>query len=670
MGFLRKIKGDVLSHLPILIYMCAKGRNGEMQLGKLSSKTKVFLLIFGLFVILFLVLTGKLLKKDVQFGDKKPVANEELLILGTADSVENLEKNQVYTDKGVYEFEMEIDWTPYLYQSVQAVTEENKILHINNLLQREVKLENCLITENSTDQVVIFSEGFRISLPCRNLTASFSDEIVDIYLINGSITKISTKKESIEGKILSIRADGIELEGYGVVPLSEKFRFYETYEGYKEKSAYGLIVGYEQAKLIVAEGKICAAVLAMPMTLERIRVLLKTTDFADILHQNVVLRAHGNYEVIYGDKKSVLKDGEELKLTAFSEELSEERVIFKPEGENSRMEIGNVERDYGTPVYAGNIEVLKNSGGLMIINDLNLETYLYSVVPSEMPASYEMEALKAQAVCARSYAYRQILANGYAAYGAHVDDSVSYQVYNNLTTNDRVIQAVNETAGKVLKFGGEVAATYYFSTSCGYTTNETIWKNGLEENSYISGKLLNDSMEKLDLREEDSFRQFILNEEYETYDSGESWYRWDMTVPAEHISETICSIKDVGNVENIEVTERNEGGVVQKVLVSGEDGEVELVYEHAIRTALNGKGQTIKRTYGKDATGGNMLPSGFFVIDRVEENGELKAFRFRGGGFGHGAGMSQNGANHMAEAGKNYEEILGLFYEGTTLSEI
>lgn len=65
-----------------------------------------------------------------------------------------------------------------------------------------------------------------------------------------------------------------------------------------------------------------------------------------------------------------------------------------------------------------------------------------------------------------------------------------------------------------------------------------------------------------------------------------------------------------------------------------------------------------------------MLPSGFFVVDQVEENGEVTAFRFRGGGFGHGAGMSQNGANHMAEAGKTYEEILGLFYEGTTLLEI
>ncbi len=641
-----------------------------MILRRLSRKQKVYLLILGLLVIFFLLLTGRIFYRSGQDRENTPVANEELLILGTSDTVNGLEGGLVYTDKGIYIFEEEIDWTPYLYQSVQAVTEDDRILHIKNLLQREVKLENCLITENSADTVTIFSEGFRIKLPCKNLTAQFSDEIVDIYLTNGSITKISAKRESISGKILAVRPDGIEMEGYGIVPVAEKFRFYETYGEYTEKSAYGLIVGYEQPKLIVAEGKICAAVLDTPISLEKIRVLLKTTDFADIVHNSVSLKALGDYKISYGNQTAVLNDGEELTLTSGSDYLSEERVILTPGSEDARLEITSIERSYGTPAYSGTIEVAKDSGGLIIVNEVSLETYLYGVVPSEMPASYGLEALKAQAVCARSYAYRQILLNGYASYGAHVDDSVSYQVYNNLPTDDKVIQAVNETAGKVLKFQDEVAVTYYFSTSCGYTTNETIWKNGLAENTYISGKLLNDSMEKLDLTNEEAFRNFILNEDYETYDSGESWYRWDMTVPADQITANICAEKDIGSVKDIEVTERNEGGVVQKVLVTGEKGTLEIVYEHAIRVALNGKGQKITRANGNETTGGNMLPSGFFVVDKVEEDGEATGFRFRGGGFGHGAGMSQNGANHMAGAGKSCEEILNLFYEGTVLSDI
>ena len=641
-----------------------------MGLRRLSVKQKLWLLILGLAILMVLIFGGTSLYKNGQILEETPVANEELLILGTAETVVGLEENAVYTDKGIYYFEKEIDWSKYLCQSVQAVTEENKILHINNLLRREAALKNCLILENTKDQITIFSEGFTITLPCGNLSVEFLNEVADIYVTDGSVTKISTKKESILGKILSIRQDGIELEGYGLVPIADKFRFFETFGNYTEKSIENLIVGYEQAKFIVAEGKIQAAILDTPITLEKIRVLLKTTDYAELVHPEVTFKAYGDYEVKAGEETFYLSDGEELYLDSSSDLMEAERVILIPRDEDAKLEVGSIERNYGNPIYAGRMEIAKESGGLLLINELNLETYLYSVVPSEMPASYEMEALKAQAVCARSYAYNQILINGYASYGAHVDDSVSYQVYNNLETKDSVIQAVNETAGQVLKFGENVATTYYFSTSCGYTTNETIWKYGLEENSYISGKLLNDSREKLDLSEETAFRDFILNEDYDTYDSGEAWYRWDMTVPVEHITETVHKTKDIGDITDIVVTKRNEGGVVHKVEVIGKKGTVEYLYEHAIRVALNGKGEVIHRTYGKDATGGSMLPSGFFVIDKVEEDGVLTGFRFRGGGFGHGAGMSQNGANHMAEDGKTYEEILDLFYEGARVSQI
>ena len=79
--------------------------------------------------------------------EKMPIANEELLIFGTSETIEGLEEGEVYTDKGIYLFDKNVDWSHYRYQSVQAVTEGQRILHINNLLQREVKLENCLIRE-------------------------------------------------------------------------------------------------------------------------------------------------------------------------------------------------------------------------------------------------------------------------------------------------------------------------------------------------------------------------------------------------------------------------------------------------------------------------------------------------------------------------------------------
>ena len=92
--------------------------------------------------------------------------------------------------------------------------------------------------------------------------------------------------------------------------------------------------------------------------------------------------------------------------------------------------------------YGGSMEVRCLGDGYTLVNSLPLERYLQDVVPSEMPASYEPEALKAQAVCARSYACIQLLRGDLAEYGAHIDDSTAYQVYNRVTDADAAREAV------------------------------------------------------------------------------------------------------------------------------------------------------------------------------------------------------------------------------------
>ena len=85
-------------------------------------------------------------------------------------------------------------------------------------------------------------------------------------------------------------------------------------------------------------------------------------------------------------------------------------------------------------------------------------------MPSEMPSFYPLEALKAQAVCARTYAWKQIKEKKLEAYGADVDDSVNYQVYNNIGREKNTTQAVKETKGRILSQHGEPIEAYYFST--------------------------------------------------------------------------------------------------------------------------------------------------------------------------------------------------------------
>ena len=126
--------------------------------------------------------------------------------------------------------------------------------------------------------------------------------------------------------------------------------------------------------------------------------------------------------------------------------------------------------------------------GIVLVNELPLEEYLYAVVPSEMPASYPQEALKAQAVCARTYAYRYILRAGIPELGAHVDDTTAYQVYHNIEEHAASTTAVKETDGVLLTYEGEAAGNYYYSTSCGTGTDVVSWQGGNgEEVPYLQG---------------------------------------------------------------------------------------------------------------------------------------------------------------------------------------
>lgn len=109
-------------------------------------------------------------------------------------------------------------------------------------------------------------------------------------------------------------------------------------------------------------------------------------------------------------------------------------------------------------------------------------------------------------VCARSYAYTQLVNNYYSQYGAHVDDSVTFQVYNNTERNEAADTAVEETRGKAVYYNDEIVKTYYYSTSCGYSTDVCAW--GSDDNSYPmygsvhvgSGSSASDMTDKLHLK--------------------------------------------------------------------------------------------------------------------------------------------------------------------------
>lgn len=115
------------------------------------------------------------------------------------------------------------------------------------------------------------------------------------------------------------------------------------------------------------------------------------------------------YTVVAGKKKTHFDASEKQKLTA--QNVKEHIVVIPDSGGKIRVE--SVNKQYGHPEYRGIFEIDLVDKALHIINELPLEEYLYSVVPSEMPTEYQKEALKAQAVCARSYAIKQMAGKGW-----------------------------------------------------------------------------------------------------------------------------------------------------------------------------------------------------------------------------------------------------------------
>lgn len=124
------------------------------------------------------------------------------------------------------------------------------------------------------------------------------------------------------------------------------------------------------------------------------------------------------------------------------------------------------------PSYRGDMVIKPsktNSKGMRVINKVKIEDYLKQVVPSEMPESFGVEALKAQAVAARTYALSDYLKNRYAKDGFHVKDTTESQVYNNAKENESSTKAIEATSGKVLLNNGKPIDAKYFSTSAGFT---------------------------------------------------------------------------------------------------------------------------------------------------------------------------------------------------------
>lgn len=366
--------------------------------------------------------------------------------------------------------------------------------------------------------------------------------------------------------------------------------------------------------------------------------------------------------VIKGSNQTIVIDGSNTQ--AFPQIQATENQVIK----------------LGKRQYRDRIEIgTYNKESLTAINVIQMEHYLYGVVPCEVSSAWPEEVLKAQAVCARGFA---LSIAGYESDSNmstpyHIGDTTSSQVYRGYTAEkDSTTKAVDATKGKVIKKNQEVITSYFFSTSGGSTEAvEDVWTT---PKSYL--RAVPDLEETSPAKQpwvitytENELRSSLMQKGY-TMDTIQTIFS-EITTS----SERVYQLRIQGKKEVVTLQKEAIRSILSlpstkfKIVEYGDIPD-----EVSIKTASGMETMEISNTY---------IKNGNYQVQKANKNAEQylvksatnitnfpnivpkdkNTYLFAGQGYGHGIGMSQSGAKGMAEAGYTYEQILQHYFTGTTI---
>ena len=322
--------------------------------------------------------------------------------------------------------------------------------------------------------------------------------------------------------------------------------------------------------------------------------------------------------------------------------------------------------------YRGGVQFKRINGGLLtVINVVNIEEYLYSVIGKEMSPSWNIEALKAQAVCTRGFAISN--KNKFASYGFNLDTTTTSQVYPGVSAEtESTRRAVDETRGQVLKHNGAIIESIYCASMGGASADAAnVWGGSYP---YLVSVI----------------------DPYE--DPAEATrYSWSVTLTADEIKSCLANEGvNIGDIKNVEIVSQDNAGYVLELRFTGTSG-THTVTRSKCRNIFGGKLHSqrfsIAGTSGSEAVSAgplrkfdisgansNLIYSIAYVFDIPMEIPDIirysspvtaitspTEYTFNGNGWGHGVGMSQWGAKAMADKGFGYGDILTFYYTGTYL---
>ncbi|WP_404329963.1 SpoIID/LytB domain-containing protein [Mesobacillus maritimus] len=335
-------------------------------------------------------------------------------------------------------------------------------------------------------------------------------------------------------------------------------------------------------------------------------------------------------------------------------------------GNSTTLEVkplqGNGPISINTRPYLGTFKFVIDSGNLRPINSIGLEDYLKGVVPAEMPALWQMEALKAQAVTARTYAM------GYP--NRVIDDTQGYQVYGGYTWHTRSTEAVQATQGQVITYGGKaIGSAALFSSSNGGKTESNVnaWGTSplpylvIKEDSYdpktawsFPVKKQQIDVAKLDLAKADLWWNTVKEaDQTAVINNMKLWLKANGYAGKD--------IK-ITAVPTLSLHALGSGGRVSKGSIT-----IEFLVKEQGKATLNrleiidGSASRVRSIVGT-----TLMKS--YLVNKVDSAGDT--IQVSGAGFGHGIGLSQYGAKKAGELGKTYREIIGFYFDKTSVTTV
>lgn len=351
--------------------------------------------------------------------------------------------------------------------------------------------------------------------------------------------------------------------------------------------------------------------------------------------------------------------------------------IFVRPKDGYNVEITGLNRKGKQAAYRGFIELIRSSkdeSKFSIVNVLSLQNYLRGVVPNEMPVRFGLEALKAQTVAARNYAVTPRI-KAYQEFD--LCDSVACQVYFGANTEEELSdKAIVETNGIIaLDNEDNPILALYSSTAGGYTESYEYAFSDPQTKEFPSNSIhyltsVPDDNEFEVLNTDEKAEKFYSGAP-QSFDDMSPYYRWSKEWTKDELekvlSKTIVAQSKTGFVTPALLNSDDFGNLVSiKALKRGNSGKIiELEVATDKNTFVIQKELVIRRCFQKNNIS---LPSANFAISYIEA--PKPVYKFIGGGFGHGVGLSQWGAGKMASLGYTYDKILQHYYKGIKLATI